>query len=146
MARGLADISGKPPCLIALNAFHNNLSTLLGTAAAFPRAAALKAVDFDTLQFFTHPLPASAPTAATYFRQIVDAIGFIHSRGYAHRDISLENVLLDGTTPKVCDFGLAIDITARVPQAVGKTFYMAPEMYTKKPYDPAAADSSSVHL
>ncbi|OQR98862.1 protein kinase [Achlya hypogyna] len=91
-------------------------------------------------ELFTHPLPASAPTAATYFRQIVDAIGFIHSRGYAHRDISLENVLLDGTTPKVCDFGLAIDITARVPQAVGKTFYMAPEMYTKKPYDPAAAD------
>ncbi|OQS03082.1 kinase [Thraustotheca clavata] len=91
-------------------------------------------------ELFQHPLPVPSTVAALYFRQIVDAIAFMHTRGYAHRDISLENVLMDGNVPKVCDFGLAIGIHARVPQAVGKTFYMAPEMYLKKPYDPVAAD------
>ncbi|KDO27637.1 CAMK protein kinase [Saprolegnia parasitica CBS 223.65] len=91
-------------------------------------------------ELFTHPLPSPAPLAASYFRQIADAIGFMHARGFAHRDVSLENVLMDGHVPKVCDFGLATHVHTPIAQAVGKTFYMAPEMYARKPYDPSAAD------
>ncbi|RHY98557.1 hypothetical protein DYB37_009462 [Aphanomyces astaci] len=34
--------------------------------------------------------------AATWFRQIVDGVAHIHAHGIAHRDVSLENILLDG--------------------------------------------------
>jgi len=33
--------------------------------------------------------------ARTYFRQIIQAIDYMHSQGYINRDIKLENVLMD---------------------------------------------------
>ncbi|KAI9682213.1 MAG: Chk1 protein kinase [Caeruleum heppii] len=46
--------------------------------------------------------------AQVYFRQLVGAVGFCHSRGVAHRDIKPENILLAASGElKVADFGLA---------------------------------------
>lgn len=82
-----------------------------------------------------------------YFTQLVRAVSFIHARGYAHLDISLENLLLDvhGESIKLADFGLArrvapselISFAAdqkrfRIPPVktyIGKATYMAPEVY-----------------
>jgi serine/threonine protein kinase len=43
------------------------------------------------------------------FGQLLDAVEHMHSRGVSHRDIKLENVLVDATdmTLKVADFGYA---------------------------------------
>ncbi|CAK4077482.1 unnamed protein product [Aphanomyces euteiches] len=92
-------------------------------------------------ELFQQTLPMEIMTTAKYFRQIVQAIVFLHSKGYAHRDISLENVLLDsqGNT-KVCDFGLATILNERSNAIVGKAFYMAPEMYLRQGYMPAPVD------
>ena len=39
---------------------------------------------------------------------MVDALEHIHSKGIAHRDLKLENMLLDEYFDlKICDFGLA---------------------------------------
>ena len=45
--------------------------------------------------------------ARLFFRQIVAAVGYIHTQGYAHRDLKPENLLLDeDQNLKLIDFGL----------------------------------------
>jgi serine/threonine protein kinase len=68
-----------------------------------------------------------------YFRQIVEAVSFLHNNGIVHRDIKLANALLakDGTTVKLCDFGFAWeegtpDVNNGRP--IGTMNYLAPEI------------------
>ncbi|OQR89547.1 kinase [Thraustotheca clavata] len=85
--------------------------------------------------------------AMNYFEQIVSGVQFIHDRGYAHMDLSLENVLIDvHGVLKVIDFGLAVPIYECQRNAVGKYFYMAPEMYTGQMYDPSKSDVWSLGI
>lgn len=52
--------------------------------------------------------------ALRIFRQIAEAVNHLHTIGIAHRDISLENVLIDAQGQvKICDFGLCTATTAR---------------------------------
>lgn len=48
--------------------------------------------------------------ARFYFRQLINGLEHIHARGYAHRDLKYDNVLLsrDRLTMKIIDFGFAI--------------------------------------
>ena len=51
------------------------------------------------------------PTLAQkYFCQISSAVNHAHSMGIAHRDIKLENILLDSSMQKakLADFGLSV--------------------------------------
>ncbi|RHY79921.1 hypothetical protein DYB31_014183 [Aphanomyces astaci] len=89
----------------------------------------------------------SMPLAQRYFRQVGQGLYFMHSCGFAHRDVSLENVLLDANNHcKLIDFGLATPIHSTTPptSSIGKLFYMAPEVYQGIPYDPVAADMWSL--
>ncbi|OQR84237.1 protein kinase [Achlya hypogyna] len=68
--------------------------------------------------------------AARWFRQIVMGVAHIHAGGIAHRDLSLENILLDEQQHcRICDFGLATQCGELAHGRVGKPFYMAPEVY-----------------
>lgn len=93
-------------------------------------------------------------TVLIAFAQLVNGLRYLHSQGYAHLDMSLENVLIteDGCL-KISDFGLAEKVsellaTKKTVSNVGKTFYMAPEV--KYPecqpadYDPRSADLFSL--
>ncbi|GLE11418.1 hypothetical protein PINS_up023834 [Pythium insidiosum] len=53
--------------------------------------------------------------ALMLWRQVVSAVAFLHSVGIAHRDLSLENVLLDERHQhaKLCDFGLSVSVGKR---------------------------------
>lgn len=47
--------------------------------------------------------------ARYFFKQLLDALAFCHSRKIVYRDIKPANVLITGTQPpflKLCDFGL----------------------------------------
>ncbi|KAL4159097.1 hypothetical protein PRNP1_004868 [Phytophthora ramorum] len=82
--------------------------------------------------------------ARSYFVQIASAVRFLHARNVAHRDLSLENVLLDSFRRcRLGDFGLASASGPRCSGArVGKILYMAPEVFSRPPYRADAAASS----
>ncbi|KAE9594490.1 putative protein kinase CAMK-CAMKL-CHK1 family [Lupinus albus] len=84
--------------------------------------------------------------AHKYFKQLVNAVDFCHSRGVYHRDIKPENILLDEIgNLKVSDFGLsALTQSNRqdglLHTSCGTPAYVAPEIIKRKGYDGAKAD------
>ena len=81
--------------------------------------------------------------ARVIFQQVVSAVHFLHQRRIAHRDIKLENILVDAAgNAKLCDFGMAIEITEgqMLEEICGSLLYWAPEILAKKPYDGLAGD------
>lgn len=72
--------------------------------------------------------------AKRYFRQVATALAFVHAQDVAHRDVSLENVLLDAEGDcRLADFGLATLHGSSCTGRVGKAFYMAPEVFASSP-------------
>lgn len=57
--------------------------------------------------------------ARHFFRQLMIGVAYMHEHNIAHRDLSLENILLDENhIVKICDFGVACE--AKVGQVVSK--------------------------
>ncbi|XP_020595061.1 CBL-interacting serine/threonine-protein kinase 11-like [Phalaenopsis equestris] len=81
-----------------------------------------------------------------YFRQLISAVAYGHSHGIFHRDLKLENLLLDENCDlKLCDFGLAAapdknPVDGLFHTLCGTPAYVAPEILTQKGYRPAVAD------
>ncbi|CAM9562843.1 unnamed protein product, partial [Laminaria digitata] len=65
---------------------------------------------------------------------MLSAVGYMHRHGIVHRDLKLENWLMqtpgDTTGVKLIDFGLSkhFDQEKSMQQAVGSTYYVAPEV------------------
>ena len=77
--------------------------------------------------------------ARALFRQIASAVAYCHRQSVAHRDIKLENVLMDkeGGNVKLIDFGFS---TFTAPGRATRFFcgtpaYMAPEIVAKKDFE-----------
>ena len=66
------------------------------------------------------------------FRQIIEGIQHIHSKKIVHRDIKLENILIDlNNRIKICDFGIGIMLDSEdelIREQCGTPMYMAPEI------------------
>ncbi|XP_028622516.1 putative sperm motility kinase W [Grammomys surdaster] len=87
--------------------------------------------------------------ARPIFQQVVSAVHFLHQRHIAHRDIKLENILVDAAgNTKLCDFGMAIKITEgqMLEEICGSLLYWAPEILARKPYDGLAVDMWSLGI
>ena len=76
--------------------------------------------------------------ARTYIHQIISGVSACHKAGVIHRDLKLENIVLDsGYNAKICDFGLAKssnDLKIKA-HCVGTRVYRAPEVTMMQDYN-----------
>lgn len=96
------------------------------------------------------PLPES--TGLSIARDILHALAYMHTHGFAHRDVKLENILVaeDGSV-RLADFDLACyrapadpDVTST--RRCGTPRYVAPEIVRRKAYLPSHADIWAVGI
>ncbi|POM63496.1 Serine/threonine protein Kinase [Phytophthora palmivora] len=85
--------------------------------------------------------------ALAVVKQVATAVAYLHSHNIAHRDLSLENVMLSRGVCKIGDFGLSTRTDQLCFERVGKAYYMAPEVVAPRVvYDPKAADVWSLGI
>jgi len=115
------------------------------------RAEDIKANKFDDGSTVDIPDDMPLLDLPTLMKDVADALGYLHSVGFAHRDIKTSNILLTWSSQlnriqaKLCDFGSAapVKLMPRRPkrgtlekvlglgkgwQPVGTMLWMAPEM------------------
>jgi len=67
--------------------------------------------------------------------ELILALEHVHKEGFVHRDIKVENVMLDSVGHiKLIDYGLAVELVEEVMpmSATGSLIYMAPEMISEQ--------------
>ncbi|KAJ0963413.1 hypothetical protein J5N97_028535 [Dioscorea zingiberensis] len=87
----------------------------------------------------------SEDEARFFFQQLISGVSYCHSMQVCHRDLKLENTLLDGSMAprlKICDFGYSKSsvLHSQPKSTVGTPAYIAPEVLLKKEYDGKIAD------
>jgi len=62
----------------------------------------------DLLNYVRKRKKLDEPISKVLFKQIILGIGYIHTKNILHRDIKLDNILLDGKgNVKIADFGVS---------------------------------------
>lgn len=90
----------------------------------------------------------SEDEARYFFKQFLSAVKYCHSHHVVHRDLKLDNTLLDSSKPpviKICDFGFAKTWSeeANMFTQIGTPVYMSPELINtknEKGYDGRSVD------
>lgn len=78
--------------------------------------------------------------------EFLSAVRQLHAHGIAHRDLSLENVLLSKAKEgplKLIDFGMATTQRRHIGSVCGKPSYIAPEVHAGAGYDAFQVDAFS---
>jgi serine/threonine protein kinase len=77
------------------------------------------------------------------FKQIIDGLAYCHQHNILHRDIKLDNILINGRGRiKICDFGVSKVVTqgAKIFEQCGTPAYIAPEILKGDGYDGYTSD------
>jgi serine/threonine protein kinase len=90
--------------------------------------------------------PFTEKKAKTIFYQLASALDHCHSKGVAHRDVKLDNVMLDADNRvTLIDFGFSraeaeLENLNRCTEILGSLRYECPEIIKGTPYDARKAD------
>lgn len=85
----------------------------------------------DLVQYFKKKPLFDEPELAPFFMKICKGVEYLHGNRILHRDIKLDNILLDRTLqPKLCDFGISsiVEEGVRIYDTGGTPAYLAPEV------------------
>ena len=81
--------------------------------------------------------------ASSFFYQMINGVEYIHSKGIAHRDLKLENLLLtEDNVIKIIDFGLSHEFNGKdlLKTKCGLPSYASPELIAQPLYDGFKSD------
>lgn len=97
----------------------------------------------DVLRFIQRSGAIKDTLARVWIRQVCDAVRYLHDQDITHRDLKLENLLLDSAyNIKICDFGFVKDDCMKDLSKTycGSKSYASPEILRGEPYDPKKSD------
>ena len=97
----------------------------------------------DLLGFIRKRGKLSEPMTKVIFKQIMEGLRYIHKKKIVHRDIKLDNILIDLTnTVKICDFGVSKKINKGdiMYDHCGTPAYIAPEIFKNRGYEGYSCD------
>ena len=97
----------------------------------------------DLLGFIRKRGKLSEPMTKVIFKQIIEGLRYIHKKKIVHRDIKLDNILIDLTnTVKICDFGVSKKINKGdiMYDHCGTPAYIAPEIFKNRGYEGFSCD------
>lgn len=107
------------------------------------------AVNGCVLDLLMHHKIFDESLSRQFFRELIAALDYLHGYDVVHRDIKLENLLLDERfTVKLCDFGFSRCMSEPPSdnmRTLSETFcgshaYASPEILKFQPYDPKLSD------
>ena len=100
----------------------------------------------ELFDFIKHSGALTEREARHYFRQLIDGLESMHNSGLVHRDLKLQNILIDHKMVlKIADFGFAAPLEGRngkgfLTTSLGTPGYKAPEILAKQSYTGAQVD------
>ena len=116
---------------------HPGIVPVLGSGPAGPLLYyTMPMIEGDTLRGVLHrERQLSVDKAVRYATEIADALAYAHEHNIVHRDIKPDNILIDGESAVVMDFGIsrAIERSADMESltatgfTIGTPKYMSPE-------------------
>lgn len=97
----------------------------------------------DLLTYVRKRRKLKEPIARHLFAQIVSGMNYCHRKNVLHRDIKLDNILLNSQgNVKICDFGVSklVKNGETMKEQCGTPAYIAPEVFENKGYIGYASD------
>ena len=97
----------------------------------------------DLMDYILSKQRLSELESLKYFQQLINALFYLHSQNIAHRDVKIDNMLLDKNLDlKLVDFGLSTKYAddALLDQPCGTVVYAAPEVLDGNEYHGMLAD------
>jgi serine/threonine protein kinase len=97
----------------------------------------------DLLSFVRKRSKLNETTAKFIFRQIIEALQIVHSHNIVHRDIKLDNILIDlQNNIKICDFGVSKQVRKGdiMHDQCGTPAYISPEILKNQGYEGFGVD------